>query len=194
MVTIPTTPTIKKHYLSAQKLSGILGFPITSPKFKLRNCWFPCVSTLMRYYERFSVNTTDRCARWKNQNHLLQFQKISIRIFNILFQNYPLNQYYRDYQFCPFSTAEISCWYMAFIRKIVFQRNSNASPIDLWNKFFGQFKLRVFIQLKTFTVLAWFTTFELAVILMNTSENLDSIWKYGANSPLFRQLKHQKRF
>ena len=135
---------MRKHYLSAQKLSDILSFPMTSPKFKLRNCWFLCVSTFMRYYERLSVNTTDRCARWKNQNHLLQFQKISIRIFNIFFQNYPLNQYYRDFQFYHLSTAEISYWYMAFIRKIVFQRKSNASHINLWNKIFGQFKLRVF--------------------------------------------------
>ena len=184
---------MRKHYLSAQKLSGILSFPMTSPKFKLRNCWFLCVSTFMRYYERLSVNTTDRCARWKNQNHLLQFQKVSIRIFNFFFQNYPLNQYYRDFQFYHFSTAEISYWYMAFIRKIVFQRKSNASHINLWNKILGNSNYE-FLQLKTFTVLAWFTTFELAVILMNTSENLNSIWNYGANSPLFRQLKHQKRF
>ena len=51
-----------------------------------------------------------------------------------------------------------------------------------------------FWPLKTFTVLAWFTTFELAVVLMNTSENLDSIWNSGVNSPLFRQFKHQKWF
>ena len=64
--------------------------------------------------------------------------------FLIFFQNYPLNQYYRDHQFCHFSTAKIPSWYMAFIRKIVFQRKSNASPINLWNKILGQFKLRVF--------------------------------------------------
>ena len=29
---------------------------------------------------------SDRCARWKNQNHLLQFQNISIGIFNIFFK------------------------------------------------------------------------------------------------------------
>ena len=31
-----------------------------------------------------------------------------------------------------------------FIGKMVFQRKSNASPINLWNKILGQFKLRVF--------------------------------------------------
>ena len=41
---------------------------MTSPKFKLRNYWFLWVSTFMRYNERLSVNTTDRCARWKNRN------------------------------------------------------------------------------------------------------------------------------
>ena len=65
-------------------------------------------------------------------------------IFNIFFQNYRLNQYYRNHQFCHFSTAKIPSWYMAFIRKMVFQRKSNASPINLWNKILGQFKLRVF--------------------------------------------------
>ena len=33
---------------------------------------------------------------------------------------------------------------MAFIRKMVFQRKSNASPINLWNKILGQSKMRVF--------------------------------------------------
>ena len=65
-------------------------------------------------------------------------------IFFIFFQNYSLNQYYRDHQFCHFSTAKIPSWYMAFIRKMVFQRKSNASPINLWNKILGQLKLRVF--------------------------------------------------
>ena len=60
-------------------------------------------------------------------------------------------------------------------------------------KFWGNSNCE-FLQLKTFTVLAWFTTFELAVVLMNISENLDSIWNSSANSPLFRQCKHQKRF
>ena len=64
--------------------------------------------------------------------------------FLIFFQNYPLNQYCRDHQFCHFSTAKIPSWYMAFIRKMVFQRKSNASPINLWNKILGQLKLRVF--------------------------------------------------
>ena len=51
--------------------------------------------------------------------------------FLIFFQNYPLNQCYRDHQFCHFSTAKIPSWYMAFIRKMVFQRKSNAFPINL---------------------------------------------------------------
>ena len=114
-------------------------------------------------------------------------------IFFIFFQNYSLNQYYRDHQFCHFSTAKIPSWYMAFIRKMVFQRKSNASPINLKIKFWGNSNCEL-LQLKTFTVLAWFTTFELAVVLMNTSENLDSIWNSGANSPLFLQFKHLKRF
>ena len=33
---------------------------------------------------------------------------------------------------------------MAFITKMVLQRKSNASAINLWNKIWGQFKLRVF--------------------------------------------------
>ena len=64
--------------------------------------------------------------------------------FLIFFQNYPLNQYYRDHQFCHFSAAKIPSWYMAFIQKVIFQRNSNASPINLWKKILGQFKLQVF--------------------------------------------------
>ena len=79
-----------------------------------------------------------------------------------------------------------------FIGKMVFQRKSNASPINLWNKILGQFKLRVFTTENIYST--WFTTFELAVVLMNTSENLDSIWNSGVNSPLFRQFKHQKWF
>ena len=65
-------------------------------------------------------------------------------IFQYFVQNYPLNQYYRDHQFCHFSTAKIPSWYMAFIRKMVFQRKSNVSPINLWNKILGQLKLRAF--------------------------------------------------
>ena len=64
--------------------------------------------------------------------------------FLIFFQNYPRNQHYRDHQYCHFSTAKIPSWYMAFIGKMVFQRKSNASPINLWNKILGQLKLRVF--------------------------------------------------
>ena len=64
--------------------------------------------------------------------------------FLIFFQNYPLNQYYRDHQFSHFSTAKIPSCYIAFNRKMVSQRKSNASPINLWNKILGQFKLRVF--------------------------------------------------
>ena len=60
-------------------------------------------------------------------------------------------------------------------------------------KFWGNWNCEI-LQLKTFTVLAWFTTFELAVVVMNTSENLDSTWNSDANSPRFRQFKHQKRF
>ena len=40
-------------------------------------------------------------------------------------------------------------------------------------KFWGNWNYE-FLQLKTFMVLAWFTTFELAVVLMSTSENLYS--------------------
>ena len=57
--------------------------------------------------------------------------------FSIFFQNYPLNQHYRDLQFCHFSTAKIPFWYMAVIRKRVFKRKNNASPINLSNKFLG---------------------------------------------------------
>ena len=64
--------------------------------------------------------------------------------FLIFFQNYPLNQHYRDHQFCHFSTAKIPSWYMAFIRKMVFQRKSNAFPINLWNKILVECKLQGF--------------------------------------------------
>ena len=64
------------------------------------------------------------------------------------FQNYPLNQHYHNHQFCHFSTAKIPSWYMAFIRKMVFQGKCNASPINLWIKILGQFKLRVLYNWK----------------------------------------------
>ena len=38
-------------------------------------------------------------------------------IFNIFFQNYRLNQYYRNHQFRHFSTAKIPSWYMAYTKK-----------------------------------------------------------------------------
>ena len=57
--------------------------------------------------------------------------------FLIFFQNYSLNQCYRDHQFCHFSTAKIPSGYMAFIRKMVLQRKSNASPVNLWNEILG---------------------------------------------------------
>ena len=60
-------------------------------------------------------------------------------------------------------------------------------------KFWGDWNYE-FLQLKTFMVLAWFTTFELAVVLMSTSENLYSTWNSGANSPLFRYFPQKKRF
>ena len=82
--------------------------------------------------------------------------------FSIFFQNYPLNQHYRDHQFCHFSTAKIP--YMTVIRKMVFKRKNNASPINLSNEFLSNWNCE-FWQLKTFTVLAWFTTSELAVVL-----------------------------
>ena len=62
----------------------------------------------------------------------------------LFFQNCPLSQYCRDHQFCHFSTAKIPSWYMAFIRKMVFQRKSNASSINLWSNILGQFKLQAF--------------------------------------------------
>ena len=109
--------------------------------------------------------------------------------FLIFFQNSPLHPYYRDHQFCHFSTAKIPSWYMAFFRKMVFQRKSNASPINLWNKILGQFKLEVFT---TENIYGTRVTYDLwTCSCIDESENLDSIWNSGAKSPLFRQFKHQ---
>ena len=102
---------------------------------------------------------------------MLQFRKFSIWFFDI-FQNYPLNQHYRDHQFCHFSTAKISSWYMAFIRKMVFQRKSNASTINLWNKILGQLKLRVFTTENIYKIILLF--FILSRSLLTTFPNLRS--------------------
>ena len=72
--------------------------------------------------------------------NVVTISKDFILIFKYFFQNYPLNQYYRDNQFCYFSTAKIPSWYMAymtFIRKKVFHRKNNASPINLRNIILG---------------------------------------------------------
>ena len=113
----------------------------------------------------------------------------------ILFQNYTRNQHYREHQFWHFSTAKIPSWYMAFIRKMVFQRKSNASPINLRNKILGQFKLRGFTTENISGTFVFFDLWTCSGIETNTSENfLHRIWNSGANSPLFRQFKHQKWF
>ena len=106
--------------------------------------------------------------------------------FFIFFQNYPVNQHYRDHQFCHFSTAKIPSWYMAAIRKWLSRERAMLSLSICEIKLWGNWNCE-FLQLKTFT------TSELAVVLMTTSENWDSTWNSGANSPLFRQFRHQKR-
>ena len=112
--------------------------------------------------------------------------------FSIFFQNYPLNQHYRDHQFCHFSTAKIPSWYMAFIRKMVFQRKSNVSPINLWNKILGQLKLRVFTTENIYGTRVIYDLWTRSCI--DEYKRKLSTWNSGANSPLFRQFKHQKRF
>ena len=97
-----------------------------------KTMWTSCIK---QFHDPSFVSK--RCHNFKR---FLRFQSD----FLIFFQKYPLNQYYRDHQFCHFSTAKIPSWYMAFIRKMVFQRKSNVSPINLWNKILGQLKLRVF--------------------------------------------------
>ena len=107
-----------------------MGFISSLREWKLK--WIPWLFLYKQFHDPSFVSK--RCYNFK------RFQSD----FLIFFQNYPLNQHYRDHQFCHFSTAKIPSWYMAFIRKMVFQRKSNVSPINLWNKILGQLKLRVF--------------------------------------------------
>ena len=104
-------------------------------------------------------------------------------IFLIFFQNYPLNQYYRDINFAIFQRRKYFPGTQLSLEKWHSKEKAMLSICEI--KFGGNSNCE-FLHLKTFTVLAWFTIFELAVILMNTSENLDSVCNSGANSPLFR--------
>ena len=101
---------------------------------------------------------------WKRCYNFKRFQSE----FLIIFQNHPLKQFYRDYQFCHFSTAKNPSWYMAFVLQMLFQRKSNPSSFNLWNKILGQLKRQVLrtenmIEKKKKHDCVKFTTFELAV-------------------------------
>ena len=108
--------------------------------------------------------------------------------FLIIFQNHPLKQFYRDYQFCHFSTAKNPSWYMAFVLQMLFQRKSNPSSFNLWNKILGQFKRQVLRTENINGTCVKFTTFELAVVMTNTRVKLDSslnssrIWSFSTSS------------
>ena len=101
--------------------------------------------------------------------------------FLIFFQNYRLNQYYCDHQFCHFSTAKIPSWYMAF-------RERAMLPLTICEiKSWGNSNCE-FLQLKTFTVLTWFTTFELAVVA--------ELWraKRPSGAPWVSKSTHPRKF
>ena len=94
--------------------------------------------------------------------------------FLIFFQNYPLTECYRDHQFCQFQRRKSLPGTWLSLGKWYSRERAMLSLSICEIKFCCNANCKV-LQLKTFTVLARFTTFELAVVLMNTSKNLDSI-------------------
>ena len=66
--------------------------------------------------------------------------------------------------------------------KMVFYRKSRASSIVLWNKIFGQLKLQIKTSENIYDTRPKFMTFELAVVLMNTRDNLNNSWNFSLNA------------
>jgi len=75
---------------------------------------------------------------------LRQFQKILIWIF--FFSKLPSKSVLSRPSILPFFKGEICFSYTRFVVKMVFSRKSNASSINLFDKFWGQFKLHVWQQ------------------------------------------------
>ena len=126
---------------------------------------------------------------WKRCYNFKRFQSE----FLIIFQNHPLKQFYRDYQFCHFSTAKNPSWYMAFVLQMLFQRKSNPSSFNLWNKILGQFKRQVLRTENINGTCVKFTTFELAVVMTNTRVKLDSSLNSSEFDPFPPVQKLKKR-
>ena len=68
--------------------------------------------------------------------------------------------------------------------KMVFYRKSKASSIVLWNKIFGQLKLRILTTENIYGIRLKFMTFELTVVSMNTRDNLNNGWNFILNATL----------
>ena len=68
--------------------------------------------------------------------------------------------------------------------KMVFYRKSKASSIVLWNKIFGQLKLRILTTENIYGTRLKFMTFELTVVFMNTRDNLNNSWNFILNATL----------
>ena len=103
------------------------------------------------------------------------------------FVNWNRNKYHdycdiRWYQFCHFSTAKNPFWYMAFVLQMLFQRKSNPSSFNLWNKILGQFKRQVLRTENINGTCVKFTTFELAVVMTNTRVKLDRSCNFTNNA------------
>ena len=58
--------------------------------------------------------------------------------------------------------------------KMVFYRKSKASSIVLWNKILGQLKVRILTTENFCGTRLKFMTFELTVVLMNTTDNVNN--------------------
>ena len=68
--------------------------------------------------------------------------------------------------------------------KMVFYRKSKASSIVLWNKILGQLKMRILTTKNICGTHLKFMTFELTVVLMNTTYNLNNSWNFSLNATL----------
>ena len=66
--------------------------------------------------------------------------------------------------------------------KMVFYGKSRASSIVLWNKIFGQLKLRIYTSENIYGTRPKFMTFELTVVSTNTRDNLNNSWNFSLNA------------
>ena len=114
---------------------------------------------------------------------LLKLEKIQTWILKKI-QIYPHKQHYQNARFRQISTAKFTTWYMDSAIKMVFYRKSKASPIVLWNKIFGQLKLRILTTEHIYGTCLKFMTFELIVVFMNTRDDLNNSWNYSLNATL----------